>query len=299
MAIRHALALVLVFSLSGCVEVVPAYDPEAAPDSSKNAEGTNWQGNWDTLRSQLGKELGSASHLLHQSAHLALHGLIVRDPLAAPARDAAEVLIVVEGLGVLKTQTAIHALEPGTVAILDAGARREIRALGGELSGLLLRSASSSGSSSPVADQVFGYREAFPISLDPEGSKENLERMIGLVPGVISARALSIGGIHPRHMHVQHDEVLFLLQGWGTMGLGGHGESRNFVSYPLRERSIVFMDPLSTHGFRDEEGRTFALSIHGGPNPAAVNAKDSVAAVERAPLKRHSLGHRNQLKKSK
>lgn len=294
---RPGLPLALALLLCGCVEVVPTFDPEAPPDSSKNAEQTNWQGSWDPLRATLAREPGSSAQLLNAGIHLSLHGVLVRDSLAAPTREAAEVLVVVEGLGVLTTGTAIHALEPGTVAILDAGARREIRALGGALSGLLLRSRETGSSESePVADQVFGYTEAFPPTLDPEGSKENLERVIGLVPGKISARALSVGAILPRHMHVEHDEVLFLLHGWGTMGLGGHGVSRNFASYPLRERSIVFVEPLSTHGFRDEEGRTFALSIHGGPEPEQIATKDTISTVERAPLKRHSLGHRNQLK---
>ena len=78
------------------------------------------------------------------------------------------------------------------------------------------------------------------------------------------------------------------------MGLGSGGHSRQFASYPFRERSMVFVDERSTHGYRDEEGRTFAISISGGPG---LLGRDTISAVERDSHDSHSLGHRNQLRK--
>jgi quercetin dioxygenase-like cupin family protein len=257
---RAALWVFLTLALPGCA---------AAPAPVQ--EGIRgWHSTWDLVHRQLTAEsVGAIEKEVFVGRHLSVHGLLVRSELGAPSVASAEILIVVDGLGVLGTTTGAHALEPGTVALLPAGARTSIKSLGDrELSGLLVRSESMAPSGGEV--QVFDDEQAFPLELlhaDAKRADHSEIRVLGALPGHLSARVVSVGRLRPlrAHLHPNHDELIFVLKGWGKLGVGGEGvgASRHYVDYPMRVRGVVVMGQGALHAYADDEGRTLAISIHG------------------------------------
>lgn len=272
--------LALVLLLPACTTQNP--DGSDGPASAVTQESPPWQSTWELVKAELKREgTPSAVRIMHRGAYLSVAAICVEGTLPPPIRQAAEVLIVVEGKGTLETRGAEHPLTAGSIAVMPAGQRGPIHAPDGGFYALVIRSLNAKAATGEVS--VAGVDEVLPASLidNPGG---NHAHTVGSVSGGLTVRTLSISGTVGRHVHLAHDEFVFLIGGWGTMGLGSEGSARHFMSYPLRERSMALIPAHSPHGYSNESDRTLAISIS-GPSLEA-GAEDSFPIGERGEIGR-------------
>ena len=253
MSIRLLALLPLLLSVACVSAERPDYAESGLPQRD------DYLARWEQVSAKLleGGHL-SVERELHSGPHMRLHAIYVKSRLEAPVAPAPEVLIVVEGQGLLEAGAERFALEPGNVALLPRGSRGVI--YGDETSplvALVVRGKQGLGGT----PQVLGEAEVFPREVI-EPRKGNALRVIGSLPGAFTVRTVGVSGVIERHVHLEHDELVFVINGWGTLGMGREGEGRNFIAHPLRERSVVHMPARIPHEYADTSGRTLAISIY-------------------------------------
>ncbi|RMG18023.1 MAG: hypothetical protein D6731_03085 [Planctomycetota bacterium] len=261
-------------ALAGCVSTVRPLDPEPV------ASAAPWLGRWDQAQERLDATGERAVELsFFEGMHMQIGALRASGRLPPPAEAAAEVLVVTEGQGILEAGGQRVPLDPGCLVFLPKGARGAL--LGDARAPVYALVARRPRAPVGGAVRVLRSEEAFPrdVVAAPGG---NAARVLAELPGAFTARLLGVSGVVDRHLHRRHDELWFVISGWGTLGVGNEGTARNFISQPLRERSLVYLPPLHPHSFADEGGRTILLALDAPPLPRLEEDTVAVPTREKA-----------------
>lgn len=279
---RAAFLLSVVLLSSGC-----ASDPIKRGTVAKDRQG--WVGSWDELirdpafSGGVGLDLPAMTHAVYVGEFLAIHLVSLRpdDVLQKPLEPAHEALIVVEGKGTIDLGGAKpEPLESGTIGLLPKGTRGTIRShTDGPLLGLLIRrvkprrtasaTAAKGGPGAVQAPRLFTSDEVLPLRLTHSTRPFDVHT-IGSIGGGMTLNAVSVRGKVRRHVHLEHDEFVFLLSGAGDFGMGTEGgegsgkqSKRSWQPNKIRERAMCFIPFRSPHEFQNRAKRTLALSVFG------------------------------------
>lgn len=272
----------------------------APPAATTRAE--PWLSEWDLLLRQSAvlaarQEAPALERIVTSKAHGVLHHLALRpgSRLDAPPA-AAEVLIVVEGRGTLVVAGAERPVEAGDVLVLPAGARGAAQADAGQPLLALAARARSAVETPGAQAQFLAVEDLFPGAA-LHGPERLWRRRVARIPGQVAVDAVAVKrGEVPRHVHLDHDEVVFVLQGFGTLG---HGEEdlpktleeeelsihfrpelgRTYVNSAIVARGLVYLPARTPHGYVDEANPTLALSIS---LPDVGDARDTYAIPDHA-----------------
>ncbi len=232
-----------------------------------------WVSEWDRVVREIQRGDGAPEPftLIHEGKHLSVHLLGLRpleryDPVEAPR---AEVVIVVEGGGNITVEGEAEAVAPGDVLVLPAGARGVARGSPRlPLLCLVVRAKAPPPPDAPEARaRILREQEVFPDAV-LHGLAAIDRRELASIPGQLSLNAIAMRlGELPRHLHFRHDELVFMIQGFGTFGWGDEAGSaqivRGFTSFPLPTKSLVYIPTRVPHSYVDEATPTLALSVFG------------------------------------
>lgn len=296
---RQAVAplAVAVALLGGCVT-----DGGSAPRPPRH-ENRQWFSDWDRLVRETAaqaKTTGAPAleRLAKDGDQVAIHHLALRPGarLAAPP-PAAEVVIVVEGAGTISVGERARPVEAGAVLVLPAGARgRALARADRPLLALAVRSKAPAPPDATPRPAILAIDDLFPDAAI-HGPAKVWRQRIARLPGqlAVDAVAVKLGEI-PRHVHYAHDEVVFVLEGFGTLGHGEDGPpvetdageetleiSRGFVSSAIRTKSLLYLPTRTAHSFLDEANPTLALSISApelGDDPDTYAVPDNAQAQQ-------------------
>lgn len=266
---RRAAAL-LACLLAGCV-TEQERDRRAPAILSER----RWLSDWDRVVSEVqgGETPPAPLTLIHEGEHLGVYllGLRAQERYAPPPGEEprAEVVIVVEGGGNVVVEGRPEAVAPGDVLVLPAGARGLARGSPQlPLLCLVVRAKAPPPPDAPPARaRILREQEVFPDAV-LHGLAAIDRRELASLPGQLSLDALCLRlGKLPRHAHYRHDELVFVIQGFGTFGWGDEAGSaqiaRGFTSSPLPTKSLVYIPTRVPHSYLDEATPTLALSVFG------------------------------------
>ena len=232
---------------------------------------------------------------LYRGEHLAVELLAVSRAVPPPATPAGEALIVVEGRGIVEIAGRRTLVEDGTVALLPPGARGRLEPVlpaGGPapppgpdspLLILRVRSLQPASAAGEASARVLPFAEVVPFELQTT-RQPSLRQPLAAIPGHLSLAALSVLVSIPRHLHQERDELLFLIEGRGTLGRGSEGDSRLFTEFPVSQQALPYLPARAPHSYATADGvRTLALSFSGPDDAAGADAYEVGTSPERLP----------------
>ena len=295
----------LALLLSACTSTGETPTDEPTPDATDADSGKadeppvlptkvndyrSWLQSWRQVQDDLAaEEARTVGASFHKGKQLQVQAVKVGDRLPAPETPASEVLIVIEGSGALElSDGSLRLLSPGCVALLPAGARKSLSVADGQLQALMLRSLLPGTGEVQILDAD----EILPLRL-VESKGGTQVHQVGELPGALSVHTVSIGGLREREVHLDREEFLLVISGWGTLGLGAEGSARYFGSQPLRENGMVFIPAGAPHSYRNESEKTLLLIVRG---KGGELHEDSYSVNDRGEVG-PSLGLRAQIKK--